>query len=116
MDASQDTLVIDPVKLNIVNRVAAGSSVSGEQLHFKGGLLLQGSLSGRGEVAGRLVVWPTGQLIGKYKVFLSRLREMGHLRRRTHTIRMAATQRIRANFSLLLFFKIYNTHINARCC
>jgi len=69
LDASQDTLVIDPVKLNIVNRVAAGSSVSGEQLHFKGGLLLQGSLSGRGEVAGRLVVWPTGQLIGKYKVF-----------------------------------------------
>lgn len=69
MDASQDTLVIDPVKLNIVNRIAAGSTISGQQTQFKGGLLLQGELDGRGEIAGRLVVWPSGQLRGHYKVF-----------------------------------------------
>lgn len=66
-EASQDTLVIDPVRMNIVNRVAAGTQLSGH-LQFKGGLLLQGALGGTGEIMGRLVVWHTGQIIGRYRV------------------------------------------------
>jgi cytoskeletal protein CcmA (bactofilin family) len=67
MDASQDTLVIDPVAMNIVNRVAEGSLVSGPYL-FRGGVLLQGTLNGNGEIAGRLVIWHTGQLRGRVQV------------------------------------------------
>ena len=66
-ESNQDTLVIDPVRMNIVNRVAAGTQLSGH-LQFKGGLLLQGALGGTGEVVGRLVVWHTGQIIGRYRV------------------------------------------------
>lgn len=64
---SQDTLVIDPVKMNIVNRVAEGCVLDG-QLRFEGGVLLQGLLRGSGEIAGRLVVWHTGQLQGRWRV------------------------------------------------
>jgi len=66
-EPAQDTLIIDPVKMNIVNRVAAGTSLRGE-FSFKGGLLLQGTLHGSGEIAGRLVVWHAGQLVGRFKV------------------------------------------------
>jgi hypothetical protein len=54
-DKTQDTLVIDPVKMNIVNRIAADTVLAGDFL-FKGGVLLQGTLQGVGEIAGRLVV------------------------------------------------------------
>jgi cytoskeletal protein CcmA (bactofilin family) len=67
MNRPQDTLVIDPVKMNIVNRVAAGTCLSGE-LNFQGGLLLQGQLDGRGEVAGKLVIWHSGQMRGHFLV------------------------------------------------
>jgi cytoskeletal protein CcmA (bactofilin family) len=76
-DASHDTLVIDPVKLNITNRITEDSALDG-QLNFKGGLLLQGNLSGRGEIAGRLVIWHTGQLRGRFRV-LGDLYILGHL-------------------------------------
>ncbi len=66
-ESNQDTLVIDPVRMNIVNRVAAGTQLSGH-LQFKGGLLLQGALGGTGEIVGRLVVWHSGQIIGRYRV------------------------------------------------
>jgi cytoskeletal protein CcmA (bactofilin family) len=66
-DPSQDTLVIEPVKMNLVNRVAAGAALRGD-FQFKGGLLLQGELRGRGDIAGRLVVWPGGRLVGNFKV------------------------------------------------
>lgn len=75
--AGQDTLVIDPVKMNILNRVAEGSAVAG-RLDFAGGLLLQGTLEGSGEIAGRLVVWHTGQLRGRFRV-LGDLYVLGHL-------------------------------------
>jgi cytoskeletal protein CcmA (bactofilin family) len=45
LDASHDTLVIDPVKMNIVNRIAEGSAVDGD-LHFDGGLYVLGHLGG----------------------------------------------------------------------
>lgn len=67
IEPTQDTLVIDPVKMNIVNRVAAGTSLKGE-FTFKGGLLLQGTLHGSGEIAGRLVVWQAGHLVGRFRV------------------------------------------------
>ena len=76
-DAGHDTLVLDPVKMNIINRVAEGTHLVG-QLAFKGGLLLQGSLEGRGEIAGRLVIWHTGQLRGRFRV-LGDLVVLGHL-------------------------------------
>lgn len=63
----QDTLVIDPVKMNIINRVSLGCGLSG-RLHFEGGLLLQGQLDGEGTVHGPLVVWPGGRLCGRFEV------------------------------------------------
>lgn len=66
-DKTLDTLVIDPVKMNIVNRVAAETAMSGA-FHFQGGLLLQGSLNGEGEIAGRLVVWHDAKLVGRFRV------------------------------------------------
>ena len=74
---NQDTLVIDPVKMNIVNRVASGTTLEGE-VQFKGGLLLQGTLRGQGKVAGRLVIWTGGRLAGRYKV-MGDLYVLGHL-------------------------------------
>jgi cytoskeletal protein CcmA (bactofilin family) len=67
LDKTQDTLVIDPVKMNIVNRIAAGTVLGGD-FHFKGGLLLQGTLHGLGEIAGRLVVWHDARLVGRFRV------------------------------------------------
>lgn len=75
--AQQDTLVIDPVKMNIVNRVAAGTTIDGE-FQVKGGLLLQGTLRGHGKVAGRLVIWSGGRLTGRYRV-MGDLYVLGHL-------------------------------------
>jgi cytoskeletal protein CcmA (bactofilin family) len=76
-DPAHDTLVIDPVKLNIVNRIAEGTVVDGA-VRFEGGLLLQGSLLGRGDIDGRLVIWHTGQLRGHFRV-LGDLIVLGHL-------------------------------------
>jgi cytoskeletal protein CcmA (bactofilin family) len=77
LDAAHDTLVIDPVKLGITNRITEDSALDG-QLQFRGGLLLQGTLSGQGEIAGRLVIWHTGQLRGHFRV-LGDLYLLGHL-------------------------------------
>ena len=52
---NQDTLTIDPIAMNIVNRVAAGSRLSGPMV-FDGGLLVQGDISGDIQVNGRLIV------------------------------------------------------------
>ena len=43
--SGHDSLVIDPVAMNIVNRVAEGTTLGGE-LQFKGGVLLQGTGQG----------------------------------------------------------------------
>ncbi|MBD3892921.1 polymer-forming cytoskeletal protein [Hydrogenophaga sp.] len=63
----QDTLTLDPVAMNVVNRVAAGSRLSGE-LEFEGGLLVQGEISGRLRVNGSLIVWGTGVVRGRVRV------------------------------------------------
>jgi cytoskeletal protein CcmA (bactofilin family) len=75
--SAQDSLVIDPVQMNIVNRVAEGCALEG-QFEFAGGLLLQGSLRGSGRIAGRLVIWHTGQLTGRFTV-LGDVYVLGHL-------------------------------------
>lgn len=62
-----DTLVIDPVRLGIINRIAEGCRIEGRQ-HIAGGLLLQGALHGQGEIVGRLVVWHSGQIRGRFRV------------------------------------------------
>ena len=63
----QDTLTIDPVAMNVVNRVAAGSQLGGD-LRFEGGLLVQGDLSGLLHVNGNLIVWMGGVVRGRIRV------------------------------------------------
>jgi len=67
MTSPQDTLTIDPVAMNVVSRIAAGCHVDGEH-HFKGGVLVQGSLSGLIEVQGRLIVWQDALVHGHVRV------------------------------------------------
>lgn len=67
MKSGGDTLTLDPVAMNVVNRVAGGSEMSG-QLVFEGGLLVQGKLAGHILVRGRLIVWRGGQVSGRIKV------------------------------------------------
>lgn len=64
---AQDTLTIDPIAMNLVNRVAAGCQLGGD-LSFEGGLLVQGELSGNIQVNGRLIVWTGGVLRGRIRV------------------------------------------------
>ena len=60
-----ESIVINPVAMNIVNRVAAGGHLSGN-FHCKGGLLVEGTLEGEIEVLdGPLVLMPQGVLAGK---------------------------------------------------
>lgn len=68
LKSPQDTLTIDPIAMNVVNRVAAGSRLAGE-LEFEGGLLVQGELSGNIRVNGRLIVWTGGIVRGRIRVF-----------------------------------------------
>ncbi|MDO9292118.1 MAG: polymer-forming cytoskeletal protein [Hydrogenophaga sp.] len=63
----QDTLTLDPIAMNVVSRVAAGSRLSGE-LQFEGGLLVQGEISGHIRINGRLIVWTGGVVRGRVKV------------------------------------------------
>jgi len=63
----QDTLTIDPIAMNVVNRVAAGSHLSGD-LNFEGGLLVQGEIAGNIRVNGRLIVWTGGVVRGRVRV------------------------------------------------
>lgn len=64
---AQDTLTIDPIAMNLVSRVAVGCRLDGD-LHFEGGLLVQGELSGNIEVHGRLIVWTGGVVRGRIRV------------------------------------------------
>ena len=64
----QDVLTIDPVAMNVVNRVAAGSSLSGESM-YEGGLLVQGSVKGTLDVRGCLIVWGDATVSGRIKIW-----------------------------------------------
>ena len=59
----QDTLEIDPIAMNVVNRVASGTHLGGD-LKFEGGLLVQGEVSGDIRVNGRLIIWTGGVVRG----------------------------------------------------
>lgn len=63
----QDTLTLDPIAMNVVNRVAAGTVLDGD-LRFDGGLLVQGEVAGRIQVNGRLIVWTGGVVRGRVRV------------------------------------------------
>lgn len=63
----QDTLTLDPIAMNVVNRVAAGSVLDGD-LQFDGGLLVQGEINGQIRVNGRLIVWTGGVVRGRIRV------------------------------------------------
>ena len=67
MKTPQDTLTLDPVAMNIVNRVAAGSQLNGDN-YFNGGLLVQGEISGHLRVNGRLITWTNGVVRGRIRV------------------------------------------------
>jgi hypothetical protein len=62
-----DVLTIDPVAMQVTNRVAAGTQCLGEH-RFDGGVLVQGALGGYVEVAGRLIVWRGGLVKGQVLV------------------------------------------------
>jgi Polymer-forming cytoskeletal len=62
-----DVLTIDPVAMQVTNRVAAGTQCLGEH-RFEGGVLVQGALGGYVEVAGRLIVWRGGLVKGQVLV------------------------------------------------
>lgn len=86
--SSQDTLTIDPIAMNVVNRVAAGSVLSGE-LTFEGGLLVQGEVSGHLRINGRLIVWEGGVVRGRVEVsgdcyLFGRLGDPGAAAQATH--------------------------------
>jgi hypothetical protein len=63
----EDTLTIDPIAMRVINRVAAGSVLSGD-LEFEGGLLVQGTISGKLRVRGRLIIWTGGVVHGRVQV------------------------------------------------
>lgn len=67
MKTPQDTLTLDPIAMNVVNRVAAGSQLSGENF-FEGGLLVQGEISGHLRINGRLIIWSGGVVRGRVRV------------------------------------------------
>lgn len=64
----QDTLTIDPVAMNVVNRVAPGCRLAGD-LVYEGGVLLQGEISGQIRIKGPLIVWGGGLIYGRIKVY-----------------------------------------------
>lgn len=68
MNTSQDVLTIDPIAMNVVNRVSAGSRLAGEYA-FQGGLLVQGEIHGELETRGRLIIWAGGQVSGHIKIW-----------------------------------------------
>ena len=62
-----ESIIIDPVAMNIVNRVAAGCRQSGS-LYCKGGLMVEGTIEGEIEVVdGPLVLMPDGVMAGNIK-------------------------------------------------
>lgn len=67
LKSNKDTLTLDPVAMNLVNRVARGCSLKG-QLYFEGGLLVQGELEGDIRIEGRLVIWSGGVVRGRISV------------------------------------------------
>jgi Polymer-forming cytoskeletal len=67
MRPPQDTLTIDPIAMNMVNRVAAGCRLGGD-LEFEGGLLVQGEIFGNIRINGRLIIWTGGVVRGTIRV------------------------------------------------
>jgi len=67
MNPSEDVLTIDPVAMNVINRVAHGTSLMGE-LSFEGGVLVQGRLGGDIFARGRVIVWAGGLLKGQVRI------------------------------------------------
>lgn len=66
--APQDVLTIDPVAMNVVNRVSAGSVLTGQHA-YQGGLLVQGEVSGSLDVRGCLIVWGGAKVSGRVKIW-----------------------------------------------
>lgn len=68
MASPQDVLTIDPIAMNVVNRVALGSLLTGKN-QFKGGVLVQGEIEGELEVRGRLIIWAGAKVSGRIKIW-----------------------------------------------
>jgi hypothetical protein len=67
MKPNTDVLTLDPVAMQLVNRVARGCALQG-RLRFDGGLLIQGEIEGDLQVDGHLVVWSGGSVRGRISV------------------------------------------------
>ena len=68
MTDKKDTVIIDPVAMNIINRISAGSTTCGD-LEFDGGVLLQGHHVGNLTVKnGPLVIFKGGSISGQTTV------------------------------------------------
>ena len=66
-NAESQSIVIDPVAMNIVNRVAPGTVQTGA-CRWVGGLLVQGRIEGDLEVVGGpLVLMPEGEIAGNVR-------------------------------------------------
>lgn len=64
---AQEVIVIDPVAMNVVNRIAPGSRLSGV-LEFEGGVMVQGRLEGTIKiVGGPLVLLQGGVISGTFE-------------------------------------------------
>lgn len=62
-----ETITIDPIAMNVVNRVAAGTRQAGS-LQCRGGLLIEGQLTGELEVlGGPLIVMQGAELSGSIR-------------------------------------------------
>lgn len=62
----EETIALDPVGMNIVNRIAAGTKFTGV-IECAGGLLVQGQFDGKATVTGGpLVLMPEGELRGEF--------------------------------------------------
>lgn len=68
-EATETALVIDPVAMNIVNRIAAGTKITTPVMECGGGLIIDGALAGNVWVSdGPLVLWSGGRFKGSLYV------------------------------------------------
>lgn len=67
MKKKPTSVVIDPLVMNITNKIAIGTAISGSA-NFDGGVLIEGEFAGDMKVAGPLVLLSSGRMNGRIEV------------------------------------------------